>query len=120
MKTIATIAAEQKAEHLHPEWGTTPRVYYLGLPKTFLAGKVIDVTTGAYLEGATVSITSSSTGRTDVRHVDNYGDFEFDGLENNTTWNVTVEMEGYRQLTLEGVHLTTDTDLGKIRLAKTS
>jgi len=118
MEELSGIIAERNAEQLYPEWGTSPRVYYIGLPKTFLAGKVVDDRTGKYLEGAKVSVTSLDTSKTLVVSVDNYGDFEFDGLTTGITWEVKVEKEGYRQKKLDPIHLKTDLYIGKIRLAR--
>ncbi len=118
MEEISKIIAEKKAEGLHPEWKTSPRVYYIGLPKTFLAGKIVDEKTGEYLEGAKVTITPPDTGHTILTKVDGYGDFEFDGLDSGTTWDLKVEMEGYRKRELGPYQLNTDLYLGKISLSR--
>ncbi len=47
-----------KAEVLHPEFGAKPRVYYIGLPKTFIAGTVYDPEADEIVEGALVTLTA--------------------------------------------------------------
>ena len=46
---------------------------------------------------------------------DNYGDFEFDGLEKNTPYRVGIECEGYASMIIE-VFTQTDVNLGEIVL----
>jgi len=45
-----------RAEVLRPELGTKPRVYYLGLPRTFVAGTVYDPEADEIIEGALVTL----------------------------------------------------------------
>ena len=79
---IAQLVATGKPQPLHPEYGTSPKVLYIGLPKTFIMGKVVDSKTGAYLQGAVV--TATATGVSVSATVTNYGDFTIDGLASGT------------------------------------
>ena len=99
---------------LHPEYGTKPKVLYIGLPKTFIMGKVVDSKSGAYLQGATVTATTSG-GSPVSATVTNYGDFTIDGLASGATYTLTVTLSGYTTLT-QSVNLTTDTYVGSIQL----
>ena len=74
---IAKLVATGTPQPLHPEYGTQPKVLYIGLPMTFLMGQVVDSKSGAYLQGAAVTITSSSGQKINAA-VDNYGSFTMD------------------------------------------
>jgi tetrathionate reductase subunit B len=63
-----------------------PRVYYLGLPKKFIAGTVYDPVEEEVIIGATCTLTEVAgageayEGATRSVETDNYGDFWFEGL----------------------------------------
>ncbi len=100
---------------LNPEYGAQPRVYYVGVPKTFIAGALVDSTTGECLNGADVTVKDTATGTTTATKSDNYGDFWFEGLDANKTYEVTISSTGKTSKTIS-VTLTTDTNLGDIQL----
>ena len=104
----------QKGEVLHPEFGTKPKVFYLGLPKTFLTGKAVCGVSGEYLKGAKVTLTDDA-GKVLTTTVDSYGDFEFDGLKAGIMYKLKIEMDG-RYPKTKMVYLATNTYLGKIQL----
>ena len=79
----ATKALIAQAEVLNPEFGTKPRVYYLNLPKPFIAGSVYDPAADECLKGATVTATEVTSGSTYTATTDNYGDFWLNGLIGN-------------------------------------
>jgi tetrathionate reductase subunit B len=60
-----------------------PRVYYLGLPKKFIAGTVYDPKEEEVIIGATVTLTPKS-GKAQTIETDAYGDFWFEGLADGT------------------------------------
>lgn len=111
---IAKLAAGPGVEPQHPEFDTKPLVRYIGLPKRFVAGEVVlqdnqgecarDVR--VTLEGGGVKLETA----TDV-----FGDFEFEGLTKNQTYEVNITADGYspRQLTLT---TRKDVNLGEIVL----
>ena len=76
---LKDLIIEKKAEVLHPEYGTKPRVYYIGLPKTFVAGTVVFGDTDECAENVNVVLTGH--GKTETARTNNYGDFEFEGIE---------------------------------------
>jgi len=84
-----------QAEVLNPEFGTKPRMYYLNLPKPWIAGSVFDPVIDECIEGATVTATEVVSGATYSATSDNYGDFWLNGLAGNKTYNVTMSMAGY-------------------------
>jgi tetrathionate reductase subunit B len=105
-----------RAEPLHPEYKTSPAVYYIGLPRTFIAGSVFCSATRDCLEGVAVRLTEQATGRQWAATTDNYGDFEFDGLSAPSRYRLTVEKGAYRPKLYEDIDLTRDLYLGGIYL----
>jgi len=82
------IAARERLEVLHPEYKTQPRVYYKNLYrylKCFIAGDVAFIKDGITdcAEGARVTLFKDSQKIGEIL-TDNYGDFKFDNLEENS------------------------------------
>ncbi len=93
--TDPAIAAKMAtAELLKPELPTRPRVYYLNLPKKWIAGAVFDPQADECLEGVTVTATDTATGATVSVTTDNYGDFWLKGLPDGT-YTLLFEKPGY-------------------------
>jgi Fe-S-cluster-containing dehydrogenase component len=111
---IAKLVTTLKTEAYHPEYGLSPAVKYVGIPKRFIAGEVVrrDVP-GECAQG--VKITLEGDGVRLETATDSYGDFEFDGLEKNASYRLGVECEGYASMVIE-VSTQTDVDLGAIML----
>jgi len=114
-KVIA--AAKGKLEVLHPEYGLMPNVKYIGIPKRFVAGEVVlrdkkdECAVG-------VKVTLSSKGNADkVTKTDNYGDFEFEELDADKDYAVSIEHSGYSAKKVK-VKTNIDTYLGEILLSK--
>jgi tetrathionate reductase subunit B len=57
-----------------------PRVYYLNLPKKFIAGTLYDPVEEEVIIGAACTLTASAGGETRAIETDAYGDFWFEGL----------------------------------------
>jgi len=66
---------------LHPEYKAKPRVYYLNIPKKFIAGTVYDPVQKEVIIGATCTLTEARNGRIYTAKTDDYGDFWFEGLK---------------------------------------
>jgi Fe-S-cluster-containing dehydrogenase component len=101
----------------HPEWKTKPRVYYIDLHKmtsNFIAGAVVFSDSDECAEG--VKATLSGNGKSVKTTTNNYGNFEFDGLDNGK-YTVTLERAGYTPKKLD-IELKTDNYLGEIVLEK--
>ncbi|MEM0078923.1 MAG: carboxypeptidase regulatory-like domain-containing protein, partial [Nitrososphaerota archaeon] len=107
-----------KAEVLHPEYGTKPRVYYIGLPKPFIAGEVYDPVEDEVIEGAVVKAVDLTTGKTYTTTTDEFGDFWLKNLEWNKVYQITIEKEGYYVKVIGAVATTKDINLGPIPLYK--
>jgi Fe-S-cluster-containing dehydrogenase component len=74
-----------KAEVWKPELKDTvhPRVYYLNVPKKFIAGTVYDPVEEEVLISASCTLTDAA-GKKQTVTTDNYGDFWFNGLDEGT------------------------------------
>jgi Fe-S-cluster-containing dehydrogenase component len=115
---ISRIVASKKAEALDPGRKTKPRVYYLGLPKLFIAGSVVFGDVDDCAEGVSVTLTKQSGGISAKTSTNNFGDFEFDGLGAGR-YSAKLECKGYKAKTVN-VDLKTDKHLGVVKLTKRS
>jgi len=111
---ISKLRSSQDVEILHPEYELNPVVYYVGLPKRFIAGEVI---LGNQPDECAEGISVTLVGETGTQSVktDHYGDFEFEGLEPNRDFVVKIEHEGYSPREFS-VKTRTDINLGEILL----
>jgi tetrathionate reductase subunit B len=107
-----------KAEQLHPEYKSNPAVYYIGLPKTFISGSVFCAKSKDCLEGVEITLTDKKTENELKTRTNNYGDFEFDGLEAGSTYRVTLKAAGYLPMVLGDIELPKDLHLGNLYLNK--
>jgi len=111
---IAKLSAAKKTEFFHPEFNTAPLVRYLGLPKRFIAGEVVfKGKEGECAPG--VKVTLSGDGFMQQTVSNEYGDFEFEGLDNNMAYRIVFEQAGYAAKELD-VITRTDINLGEVEL----
>lgn len=82
------------AEVLNPEFGTGPRVYYLNLPKRFVAGEIYDAEADEDLIGADVVLSAVEGYSQRSLHTDEFGDFWFDQVEPGE-YNLMISCNGY-------------------------
>jgi Fe-S-cluster-containing dehydrogenase component len=101
------------AEILHPEYGLKPRVYYIGLPKRFVAGTLYDPVQKEIIGGATCTLTGE--GGTFSTTTDGFGDFWFEGLAVGT-FSLKIESDG-RSKTIDSISTVKDVNLGDIPLS---
>ena len=106
---------DMKATPLSPELNTKPRTYYIGLPKTFIAGTLIDQKNGDCLSGAEISVKETTSGATLTTKSDYLGEFLVDGLESKKTYEVTITKPSTTPMK-KTVTLDKDTYLGEITL----
>ena len=117
---MAKLAAEQGLEVLRPELGTKPRVYYKNLwrfSKCFIAGSVSAQTNDGTIdciEGAVVRLLKGGVVVAEAA-TDNYGDFKFDGLDENSG-NYLVEISAGQGKKTNTAQLGVSINLGEIRL----
>jgi len=115
---VSRLLSSGKAEVYHPEYNTKPNVYYINLDKitkSFIAGSAVFGDTDECAENVKVTLTDKTTAETRTTVSNNYGDFEFDGL-NPGKYEVKLEYDGYTTETIE-VDLKTDSYLGAITLS---
>lgn len=115
---MSRLIKSAKAEVFHPEWNTKPLVYYIDLHKMtgyFIAGAVVFGDTDECAEGVTATLTAN--GGSTKTSTNNYGNFEFDGL-NAGKYKLKLEYAGYAPKT-KSIDLKTNSYLGDIILAKT-
>ena len=106
-----------KAEVLKPELGHKPRVYYLNIPKKFVAGTVYDPKAKEIVEGATCTLTGGK-GKALTATTDGFGDFWFRGLPDGATYTLRIAAKGFKTATIEDISTEKDVNLGDIALAK--
>ena len=90
---LKDVIKEKQAEILNPEFGLKPRVYYVGLPRKFVAGTVIFGDTDECAENVEVTLTGDGIER--ITKTNNYGDFEFEGLESEKEFSLKLEFLNY-------------------------
>jgi Fe-S-cluster-containing dehydrogenase component len=108
-----------KAELLKPELAhVKPRVYYIGLPKKFIAGAIYDKEADECTEGATVTATSVDTGEKCSAVTDSYGDFWLKDLKDGK-YTLLIEKSGYLTQKIGPVDVTKmDVNVGDIEIWK--
>ena len=113
------MARDQGLETMRPELGTRPRVYYRNLwrySKCFIGGTVSMATNGIVdcVEGAKVRLSKGGACIAETA-TDNYGDFKFDRLdENSGRHHVEISIASGATKTIE-IDLGTSVNLGEIR-----
>ena len=115
---MAEIVKNENLEVLHPEYKTSPRLYYKNLyryTKCFIGGDVAFSKAGTVdcAEGAKVVLFKGSNKISEAL-TDNYGDFKLDHLdENSGSYRLEIEFRDYAKKTLE-VDLKTSQNVGTI------
>ena len=112
---IAKLVASGKTEALHGEYGMKEKVRYLGLPKKFIAGTVIYGDIDECAKGVTVKLVGK--GSKAEAQTNGFGDFEFEGLADNSEYTVKVEAAGYKGKSVKA-KTQKDIYLGEIVLKK--
>jgi len=106
-----------KAEFMKPERASMdrPRVYYLNLPKRFIAGTVYDPVKKEVIIGASVSLSEIDSGKNCcTTPTDDFGDFEFENLKVGN-YALKIEKDG-KIKEIKPVNTEEDVSLGDIPL----
>jgi Fe-S-cluster-containing dehydrogenase component len=116
---MARMAREEGFDVMKPELGTKPRVYYRNLwrySKCFIGGSVAADANGIVdcVEGAKVRLMKDGKIVAEMQ-TDNYGDFKFDRLDEDSGRYV-VEISGNGRSRKVEVELGVSTNVGEIRL----
>ncbi len=106
-----------RAEIVDPENKIRPRVYYIGLPKRFVAGAVYDPSQDECIEGAAVKLIDLENNQEASSATDEFGDFWFEGLKVGR-YSLLIEKEGYRPHRINSLSTEKDVNLGDIALMK--
>jgi len=111
-----------KAEPLKPDEDVKPRVYYIGLPKRFIAGALYDKEADECLEGVKVTATCacgcSEECETAITVTDSYGDFWLRNLM-ECEYTLLFEKDGYLPQKFGPVDVTCkDINIGDVALWK--
>lgn len=106
-----------RAEVLKPERGTRPRVYYLNIPKKFIAGTVYDPVEKEVVIGAVCTLVGPESTTVQTTTTDGFGDFWFRGLEVGT-YTLTISAEGFSPKVFENIATEKDVNLGDIPLER--
>jgi Fe-S-cluster-containing dehydrogenase component len=105
-----------RAEQLPAVAGLGAKVYYLHLPKRFVAGSVVDFAADEVVIGASVSI-NGSMGFSATLETDDLGDFKFDQIPIDE-YSVSITADGYRPLTVSADLREQDLSLGDLGLER--
>jgi hypothetical protein len=71
---------------------------------------------GEPLENAKITLSNLSTRESITTQADNYGDFDYEGLEAGGKFSILIEKAGYQNKLIEPVHTEKDVYLGEIFL----
>ncbi len=104
----------RKAEIMHPEFKLKSRVYYLNIPKKFVAGTVYDPVDKEVITGAACTLSETAGGKKYTAQTDAFGDFWFEGL-NEGQFSLKIE-KGSRKKTFDHINTEKDVNLGDIPL----
>lgn len=103
-----------KAEILKPESGTRPRVYYLNIPRKFVAGTVYDPVAEEIIREAACTLTDSTSRQEFTTKTDGFGDFWFEGLKEGK-FSLLIEKNG-KSKKISDINTEKDVNLGDIPL----
>jgi len=95
-----------------PEENIKPRVYYLNLPKRFIAGTVYCPVAKEVFIGATCTLSGDGMG---TATTDEFGDFWLEDLAVGT-FSLTIEADG-KTKTIDSISTEKDVNLGNIALS---
>jgi Fe-S-cluster-containing dehydrogenase component len=110
---ISQLLKSTATEVLRPEFKLQEKVRYIGLPKRFVAGTVVLKDKRECADKAQVELSGEKGTRKTTTN--EFGDFEFDGLELNQSFELKITRQGYNE---EKLKCTTfaDTHVGEIYL----
>ena len=106
-----------KAEVYHPEYQTRPRVYYIGLPKPFIAGTTIDPDSNEVVIGARVLIKDLYTDEEYETFTDEFGNFMIKDLKWDHKYEVIISKDGFEKRVLI-VTTVSDVVLKEVRIKR--
>jgi len=90
---VARLASEKKAEAWRPELKAKPNVYYIGLPKPYVSGRVVFGDKNEWAVDVAVTLIGAA-GSTRETRTDAFGEFAFDALDEKN-YTVRFDAPGY-------------------------
>jgi Fe-S-cluster-containing dehydrogenase component len=113
---IEYFAAEiSNAEALIPNNNHDPHVYYLNLPKRFIASIVVDIEADEVLIGTKVTLENLNSGEVQVTETDEFGDFWFRQIP-AALYRLYFEHDGYMTRAIETSTIERDQSIAPIAL----
>jgi hypothetical protein len=100
-------------EKLSPEFNLKEKVLYQGLPRRFISGTVVYQDKNTCAEDVRVELSDGTAKK--VSMTNGFGDFEFEGLDANKTYHVTIGQPGYKEEKL-AIKTYRDVHIGEIHL----
>ena len=116
------IVDSEKLEFYQPQYKTNPRVHYKNLyryTRCFISGSVSVKKDEKYecAEGAEIALVGQSGNKIATGVTDNFGDFKFDNLEENSgKYKIEIAYHGYDKKIIE-VDMKTSCSIGDILLS---
>ncbi|HXZ29893.1 MAG TPA: 4Fe-4S dicluster domain-containing protein, partial [Dehalococcoidia bacterium] len=110
---VCRLIGSGKTEALHGGYNIGEKVRYMGLPGKFIAGTIIYGDRDECAEGVAVTLSRDSE-RREVKS-NAFGDFEFEGLADNTEYTIRIAAGGYKEQSITA-RTQKDVYLGEITL----
>jgi Fe-S-cluster-containing dehydrogenase component len=114
---VSRLVASGKTGALHSECKLGENVRYIGLPEKFIAGTVAYADTDECAAGVRITLSRPGDKQKMETITDNFGDFEFEGLLEDTEYIVDIQSSEYAPRTLS-VRTQKDVYLGVLMLEK--
>jgi hypothetical protein len=90
---VSRLLSEKKAETWRPELKAKPNVYYIGLPKPHLSGRVLFGDKDEWAPDVAVTLIGAAGSKRETR-TDGFGEFAFDALDEKN-YTVRFDASGY-------------------------
>jgi Fe-S-cluster-containing dehydrogenase component len=110
---ISRLLKQSASESLRPEFNLKENVRYIGLPKRFVAGTVVLKDKNEC--GHNVEIELYNESMTRKTRTNAFGDFDFEGLEADQSFYLTISQPGYKEKKLRCT-TAADTHIGEVYL----
>lgn len=110
---IAKSMADAPTQELNPSYALKPNVVYRNLPGRLIAGEVILEDKQECAKDVKVTLKGDGTEMTTT--TDFFGDFEFKSLVADKSFQITLELDGYKSQTID-IKTDTDKNMGEVLL----
>lgn len=104
-----------QAELMQPELGLKPRVYYVNLPKLFVAGEVYDPQANEIIENAAITLTDLATRQSWTCQSDDFGDFWFKRIVAGK-YALRIKAQGFKTYAMAELNVDKSLNVGPIAL----